>query len=101
MPQVSITTSVAPSEFPAGTVLGKMNFRLLKDGVGLYSVDSVMPLPPVVTFPSVAPGNYTLSIQRLTSSGLPVGAAYTTPVVVAAPAPVVGDVPVGADVSVI
>ena len=107
MPQVSIATSVAPAEFPAGTVLGQMRFRL--DGPTVlqrYTVFSDMPLPPTVTFPNVAVGVYTLSIQRMTATGALAGAPYTAPVEVVAPppppppAPVVGDAAVGADVSV-
>lgn len=107
MPQVNITTSVAPAEFPAGTTLGQMRFRL--DGPTVfqrYTLYSDLPLPPVVTFPNVAPGAYVLTIQRQLQSGSLTGAAYTAnfvveaPVVPPPPPPVVGDVPVGAEVTV-
>jgi hypothetical protein len=101
MPQVNIATSVAPYSYPAGTVLGKFRFQLIQPSGAVAAIMNVdAPLPAVVTFPSVSPGEYTLSIQRLTATGTPTGPAYTAPVTVAAPAPVVGDAPVGADVTV-
>ncbi len=107
MPQVNIATSVAPAEFAAGTELGQMRFRLEGPTVlQRYTMFSDMPLPPVVTFPNVAVGTYTLSIQRQALTGAMVGTPYTAQVVVAAPAPppppplVVGDAPVGAEVTV-
>jgi hypothetical protein len=97
---VNIETTVAPSDFPAVTNLGQMRFRLSKGGLAYYTLYMDMPLPPVVTFVNVAVGEYTLSIQRLTAGGIPTGPAYTTPVSVAEPPPVVGDVPTGASVTV-
>lgn len=101
MPQVKVQTSVAPVEFPAGTLLGQYRFRLLTPtNLPAYTVYADAPLPAEVVFPNVAPGEYTLNIVRLTSGSIPIGAAYTAPVSVAAPAPVVGDGVIGATVTV-
>lgn len=100
MPQVNIATATAPADFPAGTALGKMRFRLNQGSLIVGSLDVSMPLPPVATFQNVAVGTYMLTIQRLTTGSQPTGPSYTTTVVVEAPAPVVGDAPVGADVTI-
>jgi hypothetical protein len=97
---VNIETTVAPNTFPAGTDLGQMRFRLSKGGAPWYTLFVDVPLPPVVTFVNVAAGEYTLSIQRLTTGSVPTGPAYTANVSVAEQPPVVGDVPTGASVTV-
>lgn len=97
---VNVETSVAPSTFPAGTTLGQMRFRLSKGGVPWHTLWMDVPLPSFVTFVNVSAGEYELSIVRLNTSSIPVGPLYTANVSVSAPAPVVGDVPTGATVTV-
>lgn len=103
MASVRISTSVASTEFPAGTTFGQYRFRLSKGTLPVYTQYIDAPLPDEVIFQNVAAGDYTLSIQRQSAAGLLIGTAYTytAPISVAAPAPAVGDVPVSAVVSVI
>ena len=102
MPQVIIQSSVAPTEYPPGTSLGQYRFRLSKGGLPAYTQYIDPPLPAQVVFDGVAVGEYTLTVLRLSIGGLSVGTAYThpTPIVVAAPPPVVGDGVVGAAITV-
>ena len=102
MPQVRIATSTVPQEYPAGTSLGQFRFRLSKGGLPAYTQYIDPPLPAQVIFDGVSVGEYTLTVLRLSAGGLSVGTAYThpTPIVVAAPPPVVGDGVVGAAITV-
>ena len=101
MPQLNVATSVAPQDFPAGTALGQMRFRLFNAANLPYSTLFVdVPVPPVVVFSNVAAGEYTLKIQRLTATGLGIGPEVVQAVSVAAPAPVSGDIPIGVSVTV-
>ena len=101
MPQVRIATSVAPANLPPGTTLGKYRFRIWALGMPTYERDVDAPLPAEVVFEDVMAGAYQYSIQRLNLAGSPIGTAYTGLLTVAPPAPVVGEVPVGATVTVV
>ena len=100
MPAVNIATTVAPYNFPAGTVLGQMRFRLMQGPLPAYTQYLDVPLPASISFATVQPGDYTLLVQRQTAAGLLIGPVVTQAVTVAAPPPVVGDVPVSVVVTV-
>jgi hypothetical protein len=101
MAQVKIKTVLADVEFPAGTLLGQYRFRLFTPtGLPYATVYVDPPLPAEVVFPNVAAGEYTLNIVRLTTQSIPIGSAYTAPVSVPVPAPVIGSVVTGATVTI-
>lgn len=101
MPQVRVTLSTATVEYPAGTVLGNLRVRLL-NAASLPLGTQLLALPvSEVVFNNVQPGAYTFEAQQLTSGGIPIGSAFTAPVVVEAPQPVAGPAVVGVSVTVL
>lgn len=105
MPTVNIATNLAPTEFPAGTNLGQMRYRLSVGSTLKHTVYLDAPFPPTVSIQGVLPGTYTLTIARLTTLMSVIGPVHTSTVVVpepvvVVPPPVVGDAPVGAEVTV-
>jgi hypothetical protein len=101
MAQVRIFLSIASAEFPAGTLLGKYRFQLMKGIVPNYTTEVDLPLPPEIVFDNVAPGDYTLKAQQLNAQSSPIGSVYTQAVSVAAPPPVAGVAVSGAVVTVV
>lgn len=80
MAKVTITLSVAPQDFPAGTVGGP--FRYSIEGDAVFEQDST---ELSVVFDSVAPGSYIASAQLLDASLAPLGGKVSAPFTVEVP----------------
>lgn len=101
MGTVTITMPLKAAEFPAGTVEGALRFRVYKGSLIQTSKD-VLPPENTATF-SLAAGDYTFNVQRMSDKGLPIGDVYSGSFTVEAPPPVMVNVPdssAGATVSV-
>lgn len=90
---IRTTLTAATQQHPPGTVLGKYHVQVrtsaASGGLPVTSQSLSLPLPPEITF-DLAPGEYTVTAVQLNTQGIPIGAAHTETLTVAAPAPVAG-----------
>lgn len=97
---VNVAITLTNTNYPAGSNAGaKLDCRLLQGAATAAQKQLAAPFPASVTFPAVPAGAYTLSMQVLDTYGGVIGSAYTAPVTVPAPPPVVQTIPTGATVT--
>lgn len=98
-------TAVVDFSYPAGTVLGKMRYKLIDSrGTALTFQDIDVPpsgVLPEVDFLGQPVGHYTLSIQRMSAASSAVGPEYTQAITIDPPPLVVGSAPSGATVVIV
>jgi hypothetical protein len=102
MPQVKVQTTVDTAfNYPAGTLLGQWRLRLAKGLIPHATQFIDDPLPAEVVFSSVAAGDYTLTIVRLSTGTVPVAVSptVTKAITVLPDPPVVGGAPLDAVVT--
>ena len=92
MATVIVSVTLKPQTFAAGTVPGKLRFQVFQ-GPTLKEQQYAIDGGNSVTFPNIAPGDYTVVAQRLNSGLQALGAPVSGSFSVAAPAPVTCDVP--------